>query len=164
MTAEQFKAWRAAMGLSQQQAAEALGLSRLSIINYEAGRRREDGRPVAIPKTVELACAALAAGLDPWTDERAGDAEAECSATMRSIAEHLRTLADMEPDNAKAEERRKIAGQVDHLARTPFGPGAIDEFEELQEAWRDAGAAVWDDLVGSVIRLQFAEEARKRKL
>lgn len=63
MSPEQFKAWRLGLGLTQSEAAEALGLSKASIANYEAGRRREDGRPVEIPKTVALACAAVKAGL-----------------------------------------------------------------------------------------------------
>lgn len=63
MDATGFRAWRLAMGHSQRAAAEALGLSRVSIENYERGARREDGRPVLIPRTVALACAALRAGL-----------------------------------------------------------------------------------------------------
>lgn len=63
MTPEQFKAWRKHMNLSQQEAADALGLSKGSVDLYERGRRREDERPVVIPKTVELACAALALGI-----------------------------------------------------------------------------------------------------
>ncbi|MBN9021676.1 MAG: helix-turn-helix transcriptional regulator, partial [Rhizobiales bacterium] len=66
MTPEQFRAWRIELGLSQARAGEVLGVSRPTIINYEAGSRREDGRPVPIPKTVALACAAVAAGLSEW--------------------------------------------------------------------------------------------------
>ncbi len=53
------------MGYSQREAGEALGLSVGSVQNYEAGERRE-GRPVIIPKTVELACAALALGVSEY--------------------------------------------------------------------------------------------------
>lgn len=66
MTPEQFKAWRAHMKLSQVSAADALGISRQSIENYERGSRREDERPVIIPKTVELACAAIALGIKSY--------------------------------------------------------------------------------------------------
>lgn len=66
MTPDDFKAWRRQMGWSQQAAAEALGLGKSSIQLYEAGRRRDDHRPVEIPRTVALACAALAAGLEPF--------------------------------------------------------------------------------------------------
>lgn len=63
MTPEEFKEWRANLGYSQHQAADALGVSRGSIENYERGSRREDARPVEIPRTVEFACyAILAAG------------------------------------------------------------------------------------------------------
>ena len=63
MTSDQFKLWRKDMGLTQAAAADALGLSQSSIELYERGMRKDDGRPVVIPKTVALACAALKAGL-----------------------------------------------------------------------------------------------------
>lgn len=63
MTPEQFKAWRKHLRLTQAAAAEALGISPSSIVLYERGSRIDDGRPVEIPKTVELACAALALGV-----------------------------------------------------------------------------------------------------
>lgn len=63
MTPDDFKGWRRNLGLTQSQAAAALGLSLGSIENYERGARREDGRPVAIPRTVELACFAVSHAL-----------------------------------------------------------------------------------------------------
>ncbi|MBX3537324.1 MAG: helix-turn-helix domain-containing protein [Chelatococcus sp.] len=63
MTPEQFKAWRKHLKLSQPEAAAVLGISPGSVFNYEKGARSEDGRPVLIPKTVELACAAVALGI-----------------------------------------------------------------------------------------------------
>ncbi len=66
MTPEQFKDWRTRLGLSQSAAAEALGISRQSVENYERGRRREDERPVVIPTPVALACAAVWHRLEPW--------------------------------------------------------------------------------------------------
>jgi len=71
MNPDDFKAWRQAMGLSQQKAAEVLGISKSSVELYEAGKRRDDGRPVEIPKTVALACAAVAKGLAPWIAPKA---------------------------------------------------------------------------------------------
>jgi transcriptional regulator with XRE-family HTH domain len=65
MTSEQFKQWRDRTQMSQQEAADALGISKASVINYESGTRREDDRPVVIPKIVELACAALTFGITP---------------------------------------------------------------------------------------------------
>jgi transcriptional regulator with XRE-family HTH domain len=56
MTPQEFKDWRKGIGLTQQEAADALGISKGSIILYEAGKRRGDDRPVTIPKVVELAC------------------------------------------------------------------------------------------------------------
>jgi transcriptional regulator with XRE-family HTH domain len=58
MTGEDFKTWRKAMGLTQQQAADAIGVTKRSVQLWEA-----DDQPVS--RTVALACAALAAGLKP---------------------------------------------------------------------------------------------------
>jgi len=66
MTPRDFKNWRKQMGFTQQQAAEALGLSKATIENYDKGVRREDGRPVIIPRVVALACAAIANNIEPF--------------------------------------------------------------------------------------------------
>jgi hypothetical protein len=50
------------MGYTLLEAAEALDLSSGAVQSYEAGARPE-GRRVMIPRTVELACAALAVGI-----------------------------------------------------------------------------------------------------
>jgi len=52
MTPDEFKAWRKGTGLSQQEVADFLGVSRGSIENYERGHRREDNRPVEIPASI----------------------------------------------------------------------------------------------------------------
>lgn len=64
MTPTDLQAWRQRLGLSKAEAAEALGLSYSGYRYYEAGER--DGKPVEIPRTVALACAAIAFGLPPW--------------------------------------------------------------------------------------------------
>ena len=61
MTPEQFKAWRQALGLKQKDAAEKLGLKKRMIQYYEKGDR--DGKRVAIPKAVRLACYAISQGV-----------------------------------------------------------------------------------------------------
>ncbi len=61
MAPEQFRAWRKALGLKQRDAADRLGLKKRMIQYYEKGKR--DGKAVVIPKTVRLACAALAHGV-----------------------------------------------------------------------------------------------------
>lgn len=66
MTPTDFKNWRKAMGLTQAKAAEVLDLSPSTIEFYEAGKRRGSGAPAPIPRTVALACAALAAGIGEW--------------------------------------------------------------------------------------------------
>jgi transcriptional regulator with XRE-family HTH domain len=55
-----FKRWRKALGLSQKEAADALGLKRRVVQYYEKGER--DGEKVSVPKTVRLACWALISG------------------------------------------------------------------------------------------------------
>jgi len=69
MNNEQFKTWRKRLGLTQQQAAEALGLSIQALGNYERGQRYEDGREVKIPRPIDLACAAIASGLKPYSEQ-----------------------------------------------------------------------------------------------
>lgn len=72
MAPEQFRTWRKALGLKQRDAADRLGLKKRMIQYYEKGKR--DGKAVIIPKTVRLACAALAHGVadfDGVTESRA---------------------------------------------------------------------------------------------
>lgn len=56
MTPAEFKEWRTNLGLNQDEAAKALGISRGSVLNYERGSRREDGRPAEIPPSIVRAC------------------------------------------------------------------------------------------------------------
>ncbi len=60
----EFKKWRKSMGFSQKEAAQALGLKRRMIQYYEKGER--DGEKVKIPRTVRLACYALAQGIGDY--------------------------------------------------------------------------------------------------
>lgn len=61
MTPAEFRNWRETMGLSQTQAAKALGLSVRVIKYYDNGTRSpaQGSVPVIIPHTVHLACVAL---------------------------------------------------------------------------------------------------------
>lgn len=61
MSSGQFRAWRKSLGLKQKEAADLLGLKKRMIQYYEKGER--DGKSVAIPKTVRLACYALMQGV-----------------------------------------------------------------------------------------------------
>lgn len=65
MTPENFRRWRKSLKLSQKEAAAALGLKRRMLQYYEKGER--DGDRVLIPKTVRLACYALAQGCEDYT-------------------------------------------------------------------------------------------------
>lgn len=66
MDHEAFKAWRKALGLTQAEAADALGISKPTVENYERGVRRDTGGAVEIPKHIALACAAIYNNLPPW--------------------------------------------------------------------------------------------------
>jgi len=59
VTPAALRAWRECMGYTQQQAAQALGVSLRTVKAWEAGF-------AAPPAFLALACAALAAGLWPW--------------------------------------------------------------------------------------------------
>lgn len=56
--------WRKSLGLSQKEAAHALGLKRRMIQYYEKGER--DGEKVEIPLTVRLACFAVSEGVTDY--------------------------------------------------------------------------------------------------
>lgn len=64
MTPQQFRAWRKAHGWKQKDLADRLGLKRRMIQYYERGDR--DGKTVEIPKTVRLACYAIACGVEEF--------------------------------------------------------------------------------------------------
>lgn len=64
MTPGEFKVWRKSLGLSQREAAEALGLKNRIVQYYEKGER--DGDKVKIPKHVRLACYALSLGVGDY--------------------------------------------------------------------------------------------------
>ncbi|MEM7696386.1 MAG: helix-turn-helix transcriptional regulator [Pseudomonadota bacterium] len=64
MTPDQFRAWRKAHGWKQRELADRLGLKRRMIQYYERGDR--DGKQVEIPKTVRLACYAIACGVEEF--------------------------------------------------------------------------------------------------
>ena len=66
MTPSDLRDWQARMGYTYDTAAQALGVSRSTYAEWVAGKSRTTGRPVTPSRTVALACAALAAGLEPW--------------------------------------------------------------------------------------------------
>ena len=64
MESGDFKKWRKTLGLSQKDAAQLLGLKRRMIQYYEKGER--DGDKVKIPRSVRLACFAIAQGVEDY--------------------------------------------------------------------------------------------------
>ena len=73
MTPTDLRTWQAHMGYTYDTAAAALGVSRSSYADWVAGRSRTTGKPIKISRLVELACAALAAGLGEWTHPKQPD-------------------------------------------------------------------------------------------
>lgn len=64
MTPDQLKLWRVeTMRLTQQQAADTLGVRLNTYQSWERGQSWTTGKPITIDRRTELACAALAAGL-----------------------------------------------------------------------------------------------------
>lgn len=61
MSPRQFRKWRKSLGLKQNDAAELLGLKKRMIQYYEKGER--DGKHIAIPKYIRLACYAVCQGV-----------------------------------------------------------------------------------------------------
>ncbi len=64
MKGHEFKRWRKSLDLSQSEAADALGLKRRVVQYYEKGKR--DGDPVKIPRSIRLACYAIAVGVSDY--------------------------------------------------------------------------------------------------
>ena len=67
MTPDDLRTWQSHMGYTYDTAAAALGVSRSSYADWLAGTSRTTGKPIKISRLVALACAALAAGLSPWS-------------------------------------------------------------------------------------------------
>lgn len=68
MNPKQFRQWRRSLGLKQKEAADLLGLKKRMIQYYEKGER--DGKSVAIPRYVRLACFAISRGIADFDGER----------------------------------------------------------------------------------------------
>lgn len=65
MDEKEFKRWRKSLGMSQKDAAKALGLKPRIIQYYEKGER--DGEKVKVPRSIRLACYALAQGVTDYS-------------------------------------------------------------------------------------------------
>lgn len=94
MTKEQFRAWRKAMKLTQTGAARALDLNRNTIELYERGSRRDNpNHVVSIPRTVELACAALMLGIHRYSGPDEGTQD-----DLKVDIAHLMTPDGLQPE------------------------------------------------------------------
>jgi transcriptional regulator with XRE-family HTH domain len=66
MTSEDLRAWQERMGISALEAARRLGVAPATYRDWVHGKSRTTGKPVRPSKLVAIACAALAAELQPW--------------------------------------------------------------------------------------------------
>lgn len=104
MTGKEMRAVRLGLGLSQQEFADELGQHRLTIVQYERGFRSKDKMPSEIPRVVELACAAIWAGLNGV--EKIDDDTGECL-EIKELP--VNAVPDPHKSRAiRALERRKV--------------------------------------------------------
>jgi transcriptional regulator with XRE-family HTH domain len=129
MTNEQFRQWRERMRMSQQEAADALGISKGSVVNYENGARREDDRPVTIPRTVELACAALTFGINPTFSARPEcglfqmiEIEIKKQGAFGEVIEHQRKVVPHPFKNRAEAEKRAERVAASHSWGYGYNP------------------------------------------
>ena len=104
MRPEAFRAWMDEHAYSQREAAATLGIARETVKTY----RREGA-----PRTVALACAAVAADLEPWRPDMT-DIDPEDAVH----ADEQRRLAETEDaiDRGRDEERKRRIAEL-HRAR-----------------------------------------------
>jgi transcriptional regulator with XRE-family HTH domain len=112
-----FKRWRKSLNLSQKEAAEALGLKRRVVQYYEKGER--DGKSIDIPKTVRLACYALAQG----TIDYSGPQEGSGRKAKRKGKD--RPLAQPKRQKAKVKKHGKEQSSDKVLHKEPKFPTAL---------------------------------------
>ena len=123
MTPDRLKLCRKGLGLSQSRFGELVGVSRMSINHYERGERHDDRRPVEIPRTVEMACAAIWLGVRDFQDlglEPTGGTEA-------------RIRADEIPTERVQSGRKKLIGDGFDLSEFCYGFTIIT----LVKRWND---------------------------
>ena len=70
MTADDLRAWQAAMGFTYDTAAEALGVYRSTYADLLSGVSRATGKPKDVDRRTALACSAIADGLGEWNQPK----------------------------------------------------------------------------------------------
>ncbi len=102
MKGHDFKRWRKSLDKSQKEAADALGLKRRVVQYYERGER--DGDPVKIPRTVRLACYAIANGV---TDYQGPDKEKKKGKEREKGRDRESAADGGEGDDKKRDKKEK---------------------------------------------------------
>jgi transcriptional regulator with XRE-family HTH domain len=104
MKGHDFKRWRKTLDLSQKDAADALGLKRRVVQYYEKGERG-GGKPVKIPRTVRLACYAIATGVADYEGPDKGAKPEKVKKSKK--AESHENGHDAEKSDKKAKKKKK---------------------------------------------------------
>jgi len=118
MEPAEFRRWRKWMGLSQKETAAALGLKRRVVQYYEKGER--DGEPLSVPRSVWLACHALANGVSSYH----GPSEEEAAVRQEERALEKKVLKKARRLQKEAEKEAVAALNV---AEVSDGEGQIPE-------------------------------------
>lgn len=107
MGPKEFKRWRKSLDMSQKDAAEKLGVKRRVVQYYEKGER--DGKKVAIPKSIRLACWALSQGQDDYDGPPEEPVEAGSATDVQAPEKEADDAEDAaaEPPAAKDGGKKK---------------------------------------------------------
>lgn len=103
MEPNEFRQWRKSLGWKQKDAAEKLGLKKRVIQYYEKGDR--DGKAVAIPRSVELACLALALGHEKW--------DLDIATSALDDAAKFQAVAQVEANDHDVEAETVLPAEAD---------------------------------------------------
>ena len=119
-----FKKWRKALDYSQKDAAEALGLKRRVVQYYEKGER--NGEEVRIPRTVQLACAAIWHALEEWPGPQSGPPQRPAA----DVDEKLKPKAkagkkDRKADKSEKTEKTKSKSKEKEDSKVRAGSAAL---------------------------------------
>lgn len=126
MTPKSFRNWRKSLGLSQKEAAHALGLKRRVVQYYEKGER--DGESISIPKYIRLACQAIAHGVEDYhgpdvVADAIAAGDTGTGASSGGVAKPVKAKKAAKGAKVTKVTKKKAAGGAgaEELAATPRG-------------------------------------------
>jgi transcriptional regulator with XRE-family HTH domain len=118
---EQVVQCRQGLRLSQPKFGERIGVGRVSVYQYEHGRRHDSQRIVTISQTVNMACGAAWLGIDGYTDILDAESRAGVPADGKLPKLPDNTIDQWLKEAAVAElQKRGFAMQMDHVLVFPL--------------------------------------------